>query len=205
VHDGGWRVESADDALQATVLVLTCPVPQSLALLDAGAVTLSATDRAALTDVAYDPCVVVLATVDRTAVSRNPTEWSDPDGEIVTRVVDQHAGGTSAVPAVVIHASPTYTTEHWSSPDERVIDDLVAAAGQLTGRTDRVTSAQVHRWRYARAVRRHPEPMLRVGGAPALLLAGDGFGAGDVEGAAASGRTAASAAAELLRGIPSTR
>ncbi|MEZ4639274.1 MAG: FAD-dependent oxidoreductase [Caldilineaceae bacterium] len=51
--DGLWRAESEDKRYIADALVLTPPVPQSLALLDAGDVKLADPDRAALDGISY--------------------------------------------------------------------------------------------------------------------------------------------------------
>lgn len=58
---GGWQVEDAAGGLTlARRVLLTPPVPQSLTLLAAGNVELSAADQAALAAITYDPCLVGL-------------------------------------------------------------------------------------------------------------------------------------------------
>jgi renalase len=54
----GWTLnDTAGNVYTARALVLTPPVPQSLALLDAGNVILSASDRASLEQIEYSPCL----------------------------------------------------------------------------------------------------------------------------------------------------
>ena len=61
----GWRAtaESGDEFTTATV-ILTAPVPQALALLDAGATALQTGQRAALEAVRYAPCLCGMACVE---------------------------------------------------------------------------------------------------------------------------------------------
>lgn len=193
--DDGWRVEFEDrstEPMAADAVVLTPPAPQTLALLDAPAVAES--DRRALESIAYDPCIAVMVTPASPSPAASPERR--PDGGPVAWYADNQAKGVSRMPAVTIHAGPEASRDLWDSADDEVIAELV---GAIDLDDSAVVAAQVHRWRYARAVAALPEPCRVLAGVPPAVVAGDGFGAGGrVETAALSGAAAATALAARL-------
>ena len=184
----GWTITIGEQTLNADALVLTPPVPQSLALLTAGGVVLAADDLSALAAVRYEPCLAVLAVLDRPSWLPEPGAV-DPERGPIDWMADNQRKGISASPAVTIHATADFSREHWLSPDEVVVNALLAAA-----RLPAAPSAvQVHRWRYARPVDVHPARHLLAQGLAPLVFAGDAFGGAKVEGAVLSGFSAAGA------------
>jgi len=182
----GWTVTIGDRSLHAEAVVLTPPVPQSLALLAAGEVVLTADDLAALTAVRYEPCLAVLALLDGPSGLPEPGAVDPEDGPI-DWMADNQRKGISSSPAVTIHATADFSREHWLSPDEVVVAALLAAAGLPAA----PSVAQVQRWRYARPVVVHPARHLLAQGLAPLVFAGDAFGGAKVEGAVLSGHSAA--------------
>lgn len=193
----GWRVETEDGGhLSADAVVATPPVPQTLALLDAGGVELADDERRALDAVTYDPCIAVLArptapfSLPNTGALRvgdEPLEW----------VADNVAKGISDAPSVTIHAGPRTSAARWGDPDEEIGQLLCAAARDLIGIAS--TPVRVHRWRYSRPTSPAPaEPALLLDTPAPLAMAGDAFAGGRVEGAALSGRAAAEALTRRL-------
>lgn len=88
----------------AAGVVLTPPVPRSLALVDAAGVPLPVEARQALEAVAYEPTLAALALLDQ------PSEVPPPGGVQLTDgpfsfVADNHAKGISELSAVTLHAS----------------------------------------------------------------------------------------------------
>ncbi len=191
VVDGQWQARLASGAaIRAGALVLSSPVPQSLALLDAGAVALAKADRSALERVAYDPCLAVLAPLD------GPSGLADPgakrfDGTTLAWLADNQLKGISPVPAVTLHGSPEFSRVHWDEPDAVIVDALLGVAGLASAAVAGET--QVMRWRYAKPSVIHDRPVLLAADLPPLVFAGDGFGGPRVEGAALSGWAAAAA------------
>ena len=191
VVDGQWQATfGSGGAVMASAVVLSSPVPQSLALLDAGAVALAAADSSALGRVDYDPCLAVLAPL------HGPSGLAAPgakrfDGPGLAWVADNQLKGISPVPAVTLHASAEFSRVHWDEPDATIIDALLAeaelASEAVAGET------QVMRWRYAKPSVIHDHPCLLAADLPPLVFAGDGFGGPRVEGAALSGWAAATA------------
>jgi predicted NAD/FAD-dependent oxidoreductase len=107
------------------------------------------------------------------------------------RVVDEAAKGTSAVPAVTLHASPEFSRARWEADRERVASEMIRSAECWLG--EKVAAHQIHGWRYGRPRGTWPEPCLVVNDGPPLVLAGDAFGGPDVPGAHRSGLAAAQA------------
>jgi predicted NAD/FAD-dependent oxidoreductase len=217
VEGGRWSIETAarlpgapsrPDAIpegtprqqhRADALVLTAPVPQSLALLEAGGVPLDAAEVERLRRISYDPCLTLLA-VPRgplTLPARGAVRLEDGT---LAWLGDQRASGASPTPAVTVHAAAAFSRDHLDASDELVTRRLLdAAAGVLHRDLDAV---HLHRWRYATPTVAPGEPsrVLEVAGVP-LALAGDAFVGGRVEGAARSGRDAAVRLAALADGI----
>lgn len=192
--DGGDPVE-----LAAAAVVCTAPLPQTLALLDAGGVVLDAPLDAALRTVTYDPTLAVLAVPDGVPDLPNHGALRLADGAGVSWVADLQAKGTSAVPAVVVHGDPAVSRELWDADDARVADRLLSAARPNLGVDAR--AVRVHRWRYATPVGRPPggDELTLTATSPApIAFAGDAFAGGRVEGALRSGRAAAEALHRLL-------
>lgn len=198
-NDGtSWTVVMNDGTeLFADGMVVTSPVPQTLALFDNGNVALSATDAVALASIDYDPCLALMAMLDGPSGLPEPGAVDPVDGPI-DWMADNQLKGISAVPAVTIHASAEFSRAQWDATDEEIADALVRAA-QL----DSVVipgSVQIQRWRYARPSIEHPERFLLLDGVPPIVCAGDAFGGAKVEGAALSG-TAASIALYSALGL----
>jgi renalase len=186
----GWLVTTdAGRQFEAQALVLTPPVPQSLALLDAGDFALPLADRQHLEQISYEPCIALLALL--AAPSRMPEPggmW--PIGEPIAWLADNYHKGVSPVPgAVTIHAGPEFSQANWDADDGRIIDRLLDAAGEWLG--DDLLTAQIQRWRYSKPVQTYPEPFLAFSRPAPLILAGDAFAGPRVEGAALSGLAAA--------------
>jgi predicted NAD/FAD-dependent oxidoreductase len=192
----GWRIELEDGTTQsADAVVLTAPVPQTLALLAAGAVGLSTGDIQALQAIAYEPCLAVLAALDGASGLDGPGAVTPSTGPIAW-MADNGLKGVSAVPAITIHATADFSRSHLEAGDEVVADELLQAAGLRARPID--DQVQVQRWRFARPETVHPSRCLVADALPPLVFAGDAFGGAKVEGAALSGIAAADGVASLF-------
>lgn len=192
-----WQATTADNQqVTAETLLLTPPVPQSLALLEAGQVALPAPARDALARIRYNPCFALLATLD--SPSRIPAPGGvQVHGEPIAWIADNQQKGVSAVPTVTIHAGPQFTRHHFEADHTAVAEQLLQAAAEAGWLTRaQVQSVQVHRWRYAQPITYYPDRHLLLdasNGLPPLAFAGDAFAEARVEGAALSGLSAATA------------
>ena len=193
-----WEVALVDGSeLVADAVIATSPVPQTIALLQNGEVTLAAKDEAALEAIEYDPCLAFMAVLDGPSGLAEPGAINPVDGPI-DWVADNYLKGISAVPAVTIHATPEFSRAQWDASDEVITEALLDAAqlesSVISG------SIQIQRWRYARPSVEHPERFLQLSGVPPFVCAGDAFGGAKVEGAALSGAAAAEAIENALGG-----
>lgn len=182
------------ETIAANAVLLTAPVPQSLALLDAGRVALEASMRNQLEAVEYEPCMAVMAVLNSESNIPKPGFLRFDSGPIGW-IADNQAKGISAVSAVTIHATPAFSLEHLDDDRQKMGQYLLEVAAPWLG--SEITKFQVHAWRYARPKYEQDHPCLILNQSPALLIAGDAFGGPRVEGAALSGWAAAEALKEL--------
>ena len=180
---GTWIVEGRGPALEAEGVVLTPPPPQAAALLDAG--RLAVPDE--LRSVVYEPCLAVLAVLDRPSALA-PPGGLQPEAGPFGFVADNQAKEISTAPALTLHATVEVSTARWGSTDGDVVAGLLAeAAGHLGGA--QVVAAELKRWRHARPATTLEGGCLDV--ACDLVVAGDAFSGAKVEGAWLSGCAAA--------------
>lgn len=189
-RDGRWELTTEHRIFSSAGLVVTAPAPQSLSLVRSVALPRALTRRLAAID--YDPCVATMVVLDR-AVELGNRGALRLDEEPIAFLGDNHAKGTSPVPALTIHAGPTSSREWWDHDRDQVGARLLAAAAPwLDGATGRV--AATHRWRYSRPAQPTAAGDALVTTVPGpIAFAGDGLGGGRVEGAALSGLAAAEA------------
>ncbi|RYF63117.1 MAG: FAD-dependent oxidoreductase [Cytophagaceae bacterium] len=187
VDDAQWLVETESGGqYRADALLITIPAPQALALIEKSGFPITTSDKSALSSITYRPCIAVMATLHRPGNLPAPGAVRYETGDI-TWVADNAQKGISPdQPSVTIHASADFSRAHFD-------DDLPTIGQQLIDQlpalipADNISTIQVHRWRYSLADQRHPSPFLAAEAPLPLLFGGDGFGAGNVEGAFTSG------------------
>jgi len=191
--DDGWDLTWPDGNVRAGAVVLTAPVPQALALLDAGGTAIAAEHEADLRAIAYDPTIALLLVLDGPPGVPPPGARKPEDGPFDI-VVDNVAKGASAAPALTLHLRAAPSEERYDDADEAILADLLPEATAWLGGST-VTEAVVKRWRYATPRETWPDPTCAVATGPTgpVLLAGDAFAGPRVEGAWRSGVTAADA------------
>jgi predicted NAD/FAD-dependent oxidoreductase len=181
---GYWELDIENAGiLRAERLVLTAPMPQALALLDAGSVRLPDTIAAELRSVSYRPCLAALLVLD--GPSAVPQEGVAPSEGPLRWVADNSQKGLCRPTAVTLHATPEFSAREYGRPEAEVLEQMIAAAQAWLG-SRTVSSATLHRWRYSEPVGSLPKAFSWV---PELSLgfAGDAFLGGRVEAAALSG------------------
>ena len=189
--DDGWRVETTTGhAFNADAVVLTPPVPQSLAMLDAGGIILAPEMRTRLAAIEYERCLAVMAVLDGPSLIPPPGGLTPADGPIAW-IADNQLKGISDEPAVTIHSTHAFSMEHWDRNRQESGRALLEAAAPWLGAG--VKTFQVHGWRYSKSMRVDEERCVLLEKSPLLVLAGDAFAGPRVEGAAFSGWAAAAA------------
>ncbi len=184
-----WHADTASGhTFTAGAVVLTPPVPQALAILDAGGLVLPPETRTRLAAIEYERCLAVLAALEGPSRIPPPGGFAPSDGPIAW-IADNQLKGISAEPAVTIHATHAFSLKHWEGNRQESGRALLDAAATWLGAG--IRTFQVHGWRYSKPMRVDPESCLLVSQSPPLVLAGDAFGGPRVEGAALSGWAAA--------------
>ncbi len=183
--DGTWELTVENQpAIRARRLLLTSPVPQSLALLAAGGVTLPRPLHDALSRLAYHPCLALLVVL--AGPSAVPAEGlAFPTGPVRWLADNVRKGIAQNVPAAVtIHAAPDFSEAHYGRAEAEVAALLLPVVAPWLGAP--VVSATLHRWKFSEPRTTHPERCVWLP-EPGLGFAGDAFGGPRVEGAALSG------------------
>ncbi len=193
VRDGAWevRTEVGTREIGATLL-LTAPVPQSLALVESGDYKLPDGAHYNLKKISYAPCLALVALLE------GPTGVPEPGGmqikgEPLDWIGDNQRKGISEAPGITVHAGPEWSREHFEADEAEITASLLSFTGERLG-TDlasKTVQTSITRWRYSWITQPHPEPCLVASEEPSLLFAGDAFGEAKVEGAALSGLAAA--------------
>ena len=191
----GWVAQlRSGETIFADAVLLTPPVPVSLALLDVSRISLSPRIRARLENVAYERCLAVMAVLDGPSDIPAPGSLAAKDGPL-SWVADSQKKGISNVPAVTLHATGAFSLAHWEDDRREVGRALLHAAGPWL--RSNVIEYQVHGWRYSRAFALGEGSYVTLQKRRPLLMAGDAFVAPRIEGAAQSGWAAAEALKEM--------
>ncbi len=186
----------AGNSYLADALLLTPPVPQSLALLAAGKVELPPDIHQQLGLIQYASCLTVMALLDGPSGIPAPGGyWGN--GEPIAWMGDNYQKGISPQYAVTIHAGPRFTHLH-STNDDALAGGLLIQAAQEVLRAH-IKTFQVHRWRYSQPIETYAERCLMIPGQSPIVFAGDAFGGARIEGAVLSGLAAAD---RLVAGFP---
>ncbi len=187
----GWQVRTESGlVVEADRLVLTPPVPQGLAILDAGPVAVSQEARSVLGEISYERCLVVMVVLDGPSRIPLPGGLVFADGPVAW-MADNALKGISSVPSVTIHASADYSVANWERDRMEVGRELLDSMGDWLGSS--VTEYAVHGWKYSRAITPYPGRCFVMREPGLMVWAGDGFGEPRIEGAVLSGLAAADA------------
>ncbi len=183
-----WSSVSLDGTCyRASSVIITSPIPQSLALLKEGNVPLVDEDRTALEKLRYAPCLCGLFLVDGATTFEEPGVALNPD-ELVSWMADNQRKGISPdARLVTVHGNPTYSAANYDAPDGEILSALRSSMELFLAPGTNVIEAELKRWRYAQPVELYPERFLKAAALPPLYFGGDIFREPRVEGASLSG------------------
>jgi len=177
-----WRV-SLDDgsSLLAGRVVLTCPVPQSMALLVNAGIEVPDGIRT----IEYDKTIAALVVVEGDCNVPPPGGVQDAD-DTFSFVADNHQKGVSSIGALTFHCNPVFSETHWWSDATDTHRRVMELARPWIGAA-KVVQHQPKRWRMAT-----PRTIWhdRCWSSDGVVLAGDAFGGPRMEGAVLSGLAA---------------
>ena len=189
-QDDHWQVQTqTGEIFQGDRLILTPPVPQSLSLLDNSGIGLNPDVRQKLEQVAYHPCITMLVLLEKPSQIPAPGGlWGS--GHPLGWIACNYQKGISARGyAVTLQAGPEFSQNYWDQDNTEIAQELLKAADSWLG--SKVLDYQIHRWRYSQVAVSYAEPYLALAEPGPLVLAGDGFVTGKIEGAFLSGLAAA--------------
>ncbi|MGP1909394.1 NAD(P)/FAD-dependent oxidoreductase [Metabacillus sp. JX24] len=157
-------------SVKARSLFLTCPLPQTLKLLDAGNVQLKAVQRNELESVKYVPCLAVLMELSGES---GLSYKKEPVPGVISWMADNRAKGISETGALTVHMDNMWSARHYDLPDEEILAQAMPSIRTVLGDEPDLLSVQVKRWRYAQATQQIERPFLNVGVNKPLLIGGD--------------------------------
>lgn len=183
----GELVTETAPVVAARAVVVTAPLPQSLAMLDRSTIPLPTSVRVALDGVGYDATLAAMALLEAPSGLDDGHAAFD-DGPVAWIADNQHKG-ISEVPALTIHSSAQFAAT-------RIDDDVSAWAADLARHATRLVGAEVldvqgHRWRYSQPQSTVDEGAVLATSSYPVVLAGEVFAGARVEGAFLSGAAAA--------------
>lgn len=195
----GWAVELVDgEIVRGSAVILTAPVPQALALCEAGDLVLPEAQKRALTAIRYDPCLTALYEVEGQVNLPSPGAIQRPHANL-SWLADNKRKGISSTQIITVQASGPYSVKLWEASDADVLKAFRVDLMPFFDEDAQILSTQVKRWKYSLVTSPHPERCLLVeehdaqGSPMPLVFAGDAFGFPGVEGAVMSGMAAANA------------
>jgi hypothetical protein len=190
-----WSVTLQDgEHIQAKAVLMTPPVPQSLAILDAGNISIPKATRQRLDQIRYEKCFAVMALLEEPSRIPHPG-YVKPEKGSIAWIADNQTKGISELPAVTIHATGEYSETNWERDRDEVARELINNAQEWLGSS--VVKFQIHGWRYSKPATISANRCEIISQDPLLLIAGDAFSSARVEGAALSGWAAADTLLEL--------
>ncbi|MFN4144485.1 MAG: NAD(P)/FAD-dependent oxidoreductase [Runella sp.] len=177
------------EVFSADKIVITAPVPQVLDLFKESQISLTPTDQSTLENITYAPCIAVLVALKAPQPLPSPGFLKFEEGPVSWVADNLQKGISTAQPSVTIHASPEYSRQYLENIEEAAQNMLSYLKEWIS--PDMIDTYQVHRWRYSLAEKRHHAPFLKCNLPFDVLIGGDGFGMGNVEGAFISGHAMA--------------
>ncbi|MCC5843826.1 MAG: FAD-dependent oxidoreductase [Verrucomicrobia bacterium] len=169
----GWTVQAeSGETFSATHIISTLPAPQLIDLLEASHFELPAIE--ALKQIHYHRNLTLMAKLDGPSGLQAPG-CLRPESGILKLIVDNVHKGISEADTVTAQATPDFSLE-WYDRDRATAASVLRAALQEIVESP-ITAVQIHGWKFAEAVRRHPEPFIEL--STNFRAAGDGFMAGD--------------------------
>jgi len=189
-NENGWKVETeAGDQYDAEAIIATMPSPQAVDLLEKSGLDLGQT-KTELNRIEYAPCLAVLARLDQAVALTSLVPNEENSSHPISWLANNQSKGITDQPSITIHPTAEFSREHLDGDLEKAGERLLEKAAPFLAPA-KVTEWQIHRWRYSQSVVRHPNKFWKAETKHPLYFGGDGFGAGNVEGAFLSGQAMA--------------
>jgi renalase len=196
----GWRaVDESGTIYNAKGVIVTAPVPQSIALIDAGRTPLSPADRSELVKIEYEPSLTAMFLIDGEVRLPPPGALQRPHAPIYWIGDNTRKGISPNATVLTAQAGPTYSRQLWERTDAEILSAMKVDMLPILGERVKIAESELKRWRYAMPKTLYKDRCLIAADLPPLIFAGDAFGGPRVEGAVLSGLTAGHTMAEKLK------
>ncbi|MFM1841859.1 MAG: hypothetical protein RLZZ490_595 [Cyanobacteriota bacterium] len=181
-----WYVHGeSGHCYQADCLILTPPLPQTLALLETSAIALPEALHHRFQGIHYAPCITLLALLE------HPSQVPYPGGlwlagePLAWIACNTQKGISPDGYGVTIQAGPAFSQTHLETDPEEVTAFMLTAADPWLGSP--VLMTYLHRWRYSHPLNFYDDSFVYGEFPGPIYVGGDAFLLGKVEGAALSG------------------
>lgn len=193
-EEGFSLVDEDGKPYSAKTLLMTPPVPQTLALLQE--IELADSDQRELARIEYGPCLCGLFVVEGDVELPEPGAIQNFDRTVYWIADNQRKGISDGQRIITLHAEARWSRQHYDDPDEQSLQLFRDAIRPYLKAGAKVTEMQLKKWRYSVPLTTHPHDYHKAQDLP-LYFAGDAFGGrGRMEGAYLSGLMAGQAIVE---------
>ena len=202
IHNQGqnWQLTDADgNQFISKALLLTPPMPISLALLDQGDVALSPTDRQQLEQIQFAPCWCAVVAIEGEVDLPHPGALQRPKAIVSWMADNQQKGVSQSTTLITMHINPQKSKLWALAPQNEIEGIFRQAIRPFLTPTSTIKNITVHYWPYAVPTTTHPQRTLLAQKLPPLVFAGDAFNGPRVEGAALSGLAASIQINQILK------
>lgn len=172
---GGFKLTSESGETCTTgALIITTPLPQTIALLEESTVTVDSEVLDQVKRINVDPALVGLFEVTSNT-SFPPSGHKDenlPTG--VERIVDHYKKGISDIQIISMYTNGEWSKEYLEEEETEIIQQMKEKIKDFVPIRS-IRSAQVKKWRYAQSTNIIEKPFLNLHEALPLYIAGDTF------------------------------
>lgn len=170
-----WQVEDENGVIfQASRLVLSCPLPQSLELLKDSNIPYPSS----LDAIKYAKAIVFLIKGDET---QEPLEaYREIQSSGIFSIACQLTKGTSTIPAWTMTMTPSWSEQHFEKSDSNIV---ASARDKIFAHLPYASIEQitVKKWRYSHPLATFKDQFIEI--QQGLYLMGDAFGGPSLNGA----------------------
>lgn len=183
-EDGRWQLTTDKGKLFfGRRVFLSCPLPQSLKILDQSGIAYPTW----LNTLGYDKALVGLFGLMQTSQFPKDFDLIELPTADIRMISNQQSKGTSESPALSVVMSAKWSDLHFDQNEDAVLSEIQKALGaylKTLGLDLVVQNASLKKWRFAFPIQNAPLPFIEV--RPGLFLFGDAFGGSSVKGAVQS-------------------
>ena len=176
LEGGIYQVTTLEgDIFSSKKLILTCPLPQTLKILDQSHFTYPKS----LSNLQYSKAIVFLLSSKNVVKFPYPNPYVEPQDSCFFSVADQNFKTGNPGSAWTVTMNPNWSDQYFDGSEE----DQLSAFKKEFKHFDSSFEFQVKKWRYSHPNQSHISLTGQIEGHPYLYLAGDAFGGGSLNGA----------------------